>query len=83
MTLVSSAHRNDLDVWAYVNDVLQRLLAGETNYEPLLPWNWAVSHPASIRKYRQKERSDREIRKREKRAKRRAEKQRQAKLRQR
>ncbi len=35
MTLVSSAHRNDLDVWAYVNDVLQRLLAGETNYEPL------------------------------------------------
>ncbi len=83
MTLVSSAHRNDLDVWAYVNDVLQRLLAGETNYEPLLPWNWAAAHPESVRKYRQKERSDREIRKREKRAKRRAEKQRQARLQQR
>ncbi len=83
MTLVSSAHRNDLDVWAYVNDVLKRLLAGETNYETLLPWNWAAAHPESIREYRQKERSDREIRKREKRAKRRAEKQRQAKLRKR
>jgi transposase len=80
MTLVSSAHRNDLDVWAYVNDVLKRLLVGETNYEPLLPWNWAAEHPESVREYRQKERSDREIRKREKRAKRRAEKRRQADL---
>jgi hypothetical protein len=60
--------------------VLRRLLAGETNYEPLLPWNWAEAHPKSVRQYRQEERSDREIRKREKRAKRRAEKKRQAKL---
>jgi transposase len=72
LTLVSSAHRNDLDVWAYVDDVLKRLLAGETNYEPMLPWNWAEEHPESIRTYRQDERSDREIRKREKRIKRRA-----------
>ncbi|MFT5303452.1 MAG: hypothetical protein ACI814_004271 [Mariniblastus sp.] len=63
-----------------MNDVLKRLLIGETNYEPLLPWNWAAEHPESIREYRQKERSDREIRKREKRAKRRAEKKRQAEL---
>lgn len=80
MTLVSSAHRNDLDVWCYVDDVLSRLLAGKTNYEPLLPWNWAAEHPAAVRVYRQKERSDREIRKREKRAKRRADKKRQADL---
>ena len=72
LSLVSSAHRNDLDVWAYVNDVLKRLLAGETDYEPLLPWNWAADHPDSIRVYRQAERSDREIRQREKRQKRRA-----------
>ena len=78
MTLVSSAHRNDLDVWAYVNDVLERLLAGETNYQPLLPWNWAVDHPESIRSYRQQERSDREIRKRDKRQRRRANQKRQA-----
>jgi len=80
LSLVSSAHRNDLDVWAYVNDVLKRLLAGETNYEPLLPWNWASEHPESIRTYRQDERSDREARKRNKRKRRRVEQQRQAKL---
>lgn len=71
LSLVSSAHRNDLDVWAYVDDVLKRMLAGETDYEPLLPWNWATDHPEAIRTYRQDERSDREIRKREKRKKRR------------
>ena len=80
LTLVSSAHRNDLDVWAYVDDVLKRLLAGETNYEPLLPWNWAQDHPDSIRTYRQAERSDKEIRQREKRQRRRANQKRQAKL---
>jgi hypothetical protein len=29
--------RNDLDVFAYVKDVLDRLLAGETDYEALRP----------------------------------------------
>ncbi len=80
LSLVSSAHRNDLDVWAYVDDVLKRLLAGETSYEPMLPWNWAQDHPESIRNYRQDERSDREIRKRDKRQRRRANQKRQAKL---
>ena len=42
-----------------------------------------VVHPGSVRVYRQKERSDREIRKRDKRAKRRADKKRQANLKQR
>lgn len=78
LTLVSSAHRNDLDVWAYVNDVLKRLLAGQTNYEPLLPWNWAKEQPESIRTYRQAERGDRQIRQRERR--RRAKQRRQARL---
>jgi len=80
LSLVSSAHRNDLDVWAYVDDVLKRLLAGETDYEPLLPWNWAAAHPASIRTYRGAERRDREVRQRNKRQRRRADQQRQAKL---
>ena len=71
LTLVSSAHRNNVDVWAYVDDVLKRLLAGETDYEPLLPWNWAATHPESIRTYREQERRDREIRQREKRRRRR------------
>jgi hypothetical protein len=51
-TLTSSAHRNDWDVRAYLNDILQRLLAGETDYEPMLPWNWAATHPESIREFR-------------------------------
>ena len=72
LTLVSSAHRNDLDVWAYVSDILKQLLAGETNYEPLLPWNWAATHPQSIRQFRQEERRARDTRKKTERAKRRA-----------
>ena len=74
MTLVSSAHRNDLDVRVYVNDVLRRLLAGETDYESLLPWNWAATHPESIREFRQDERRKRDVRRQTERAKRRARK---------
>jgi len=61
-----------LDVWAYVNDILQRLLAGETDYEPMLPWNWAAAHPESIREFRKEERRQREDRRQTTRAKRRA-----------
>jgi len=71
ITLASSAHRNDLDVWSYVNDTLRQLLAGETDYEPMLPWNWAATHPESIREFRQEERRERDVRKQAKRAKRR------------
>ncbi len=59
LTLASSALRNDLDVWLYVKDVLDQLLAGSTDYERLLPWNWAASHPEAIRTYRVEERRDR------------------------
>ncbi len=80
LSLVSSAHRNDLDGWGYVDDVLKRLLAGETDDEPMLPWNWAADHPKSIRTYHEDERRDREIRKRVKRQRRRATQKRQTKL---
>jgi transposase len=56
LTLVSSAHRANVDVWSYVDDVLRQLLAGQTDYDPLLPWNWAAAHPESIRQFRDKER---------------------------
>jgi transposase len=68
LTLVSSAHRNDLDVWVYVKDVLDQLLAGSTDYESLLPWNWAAEHPQAIRQYRVEERRDRATRKQFRRA---------------
>lgn len=71
LTLTSSAHRNDLDVRAYLNDILKRLLAGETDYEPMLPWNWATTHPESIREFRREERRQRDMRKQTERTKRR------------
>jgi transposase len=71
LTLVSSAVRNDLDVWAYVKDVLDQLLAGSTDYESLRPDIWRQSHPESIRQYRVEERRDRADRKQRRRAARR------------
>ena len=70
-TLVSSAVRNDLDVWAYLKDVLNRLLAGETDYAMLRPDTWRRAHPEAIREYRVTERRDRADRKQSRRAARR------------
>ena len=47
LTLVSSAVRNDLDVYAYVKAVLDALLSGSTDYESLRPDDWAVCTPRS------------------------------------
>jgi transposase len=63
MTLVSSAVRNDLDVWAFVKDVLDQLLSGSTDYHALLPHVWKQSHPEAVRQYRVQERRDRADRK--------------------
>jgi transposase len=71
MSLVSSAARNDLDVFLYVKDVLDRLLAGETDYDALRPDVWKQSHPEAIRIYRQEERRSRADAKLVKRARRR------------
>jgi hypothetical protein len=71
MSLVSSAVRNDLDVWAYVKDVLDQLLLGSTDYASLRPDRWAQRHPEFIREYRQAERRDRADAKRTRRAARR------------
>ncbi len=71
LTLVSSALRNDLDVWAYIKDVLDRLLAGETRYAALRPDVWRLAHPEAIRQYRVTERRDRANRKQYRRAARR------------
>jgi len=71
LTLVSSAVRNDLDVFVYVKDVLDRLLAGETDYHALRPDVWKESHPEAVRVYRQEERAARADAKATKRARRR------------
>ena len=71
LTLVSSAVRNDLDVWAYVKDVLDQLLLGSTDYASLRPDHWAQAHPEALRPYRQQERRARADAKRFRRARRR------------
>ena len=71
LTLVSSAVRNDLDVWAYLKDVLDRLLAGDTGHAALRPDVWRQAHPEAIREYRAVERRYRADRKQLRRAERR------------
>lgn len=55
MSLVSSAKRHHLNVWSYLKDVLDQLLAGETDYTKLLPDSWKQEHPEAIRTYREEE----------------------------
>jgi transposase len=63
MTLASSARRHDLEVWSYVKDVLDQLLAGSTDYHSLLPDVWKQTHPHAVRQYRVAERRDKADRK--------------------
>jgi hypothetical protein len=58
-TLVSSALRNDLDVYAYLKAVLDALLAGSSDYAALRPDVWAQAHPEAARDYRKEERRQR------------------------
>lgn len=71
MTIIGSAIRNDLDVHAYLENVLRRVLAGETDWARLAPHAWKVEHPESIRSYRTDERRQAADRKRVRRARRR------------
>src|SRR6056297_67408 len=60
-SLVSSAARHHLDVWAYVDDCLRRLGGGSTDYESLLPDVWRACHPESIREYRDAQQKSRRL----------------------
>jgi transposase len=81
-TIVASAARHDLDVWAYLRDVLGRLAElraqsggsppSPDQLTPLLPDVWAKAHPQSVRSYRQHERESRATAQRNRRQKRRA-----------
>jgi transposase len=71
LTIISTALRNDLDVWAYVKDVLDKLLAGCSDYESLRADVWKQSHPEYVRQYRVDERRDQADRQRVHRAERR------------
>ena len=71
LTIIVSAIRNDLDVRAYLDDVLRRALAGATDWSNLTPHAWKSEHPESIRQYRHDERRQAADRKRTRRARRR------------
>jgi transposase len=71
-TIVGSAARHDLDVWAYLRDVMERLARGESDLANLLPDVWAAAHPEAIRTYRGREREAKAAAKRERRQRRRA-----------
>lgn len=81
-TVVASAARHDLDVWAYLRDVLEQLArrnapanstpASDQNLANLLPDAWAAAHPEANRTYRGREREALANAKRERRQRRRA-----------
>jgi transposase len=73
LTVVASAHRHHLDVWAYLRDVLERLAKGEDDLEELLPDVWKAKHPQHVRDFRAEERQERADRRRYRRAKQRIE----------
>jgi len=70
-TLIASASRHRVDLWAYVDDVLRRLAGGESDLDSLLPNRWAAAHPESIRTYRQLEDAARAAKTKQRRARRR------------
>lgn len=71
MTLVSSAARNDLDIFVYVTDVLDCLLAGETTSMPSVPTSGSCRNPEAVRIHRVEDRCSRPDAKAVKRARRR------------
>lgn len=71
LTIVSTAARNDLDVWSYLKDVLDQTLAGCTDWESLRADRWKQQHPQAVRNYRVEERRDAVDRRRVRRARRR------------
>ena len=70
MSIVSSAKRHSLDVWKYLKDVLDRVLAGDTDYSRMMPDVWKQEHPEAVRVYREEESRYKADRKQETRARR-------------
>ena len=58
-TVVASAARHELDIWAYLRDVLERLATGGVTLADLLPDAWAKTYPESVRVFRQQEHQSR------------------------
>lgn len=48
-SLIETAKLNGVEPYAYLRDVIERMVAGHPNnrLDELLPWNWALSHRAA------------------------------------
>jgi transposase len=75
LSVISSAHRHDLDVWAYLRDVLEQLARGPSDLSALPPDRWKTVHPEHVRTFREQEKACRAAARRYHRAKRRQAKQ--------
>ena len=51
-TILAGAKRHHLEPWVYVRDVIQRMCAGESDLEALLPDRWAAAHPEHVLQHR-------------------------------
>lgn len=71
-TVVASAARHDLDIWAYLRNALEKLAEGASDLAQLFPDAWAAAHPESVRAYRGREREAQATAKRERRKRHRA-----------
>jgi transposase len=71
LSVVSSAHRHDLDVWAYLHDALEQLARGTRDLTSLLPDVWKAAHPEHVRRFREQEKENRAAERRYRRAARR------------
>ena len=56
MSLVASAHRQDLDIAAYLESVITHQLRGTAAAADCLPDVWKTHHPEAVRTYRVEER---------------------------
>jgi hypothetical protein len=71
-TILAGAKRHRLEPWAYLRDVVLRLIAGETDLESLLPDRWAARHPEHVLQHRLDESRRKESRQKAARQERRA-----------
>ena len=55
-TVISSARRHELDMWAYLRDVLDHLAREDVDLDALLPDHWKQSHPEHVHTFRIRER---------------------------
>jgi transposase len=55
-TVISSARRHELDIWAYLRDVLDHLAKEDVDLDALLPDRWKQSHPEHVHIFRIRER---------------------------